>query len=99
MQIYIFDIFDVFIIFYAPKYHLKHQLKVLRFKFPMILKFYNIEKNSLYQRHKFWMQINIFYIFDVFIIFYAPKYHLKHQLKILGFKFTMILNFYNIEKN
>ena len=33
----------------------------------MILKFYNIEKNSFYQRHKFWMQINIFDIFDVFI--------------------------------
>ena len=31
----------------------------------MILKFYNIEKNSFYQRHKFWMQINIFDIFDV----------------------------------
>ena len=47
----------------------------------MILKFYNIEKISFYQRHKFWMQINIFDIFDVFIIFYSPKYHLKHQLK------------------
>ena len=68
MQINIFDIFDVFIIFYAPKYHLKHQQKVLRFKFPMILKIYNIKKISFYQRHKFWMQINIFDIFDVFMI-------------------------------
>ena len=33
----------------------------------MILKFYNIEINSFYQRHKFWIQINIFDIFDVFI--------------------------------
>ena len=41
----------------------------------MILKFYNIEKNSLYQRHKFWMQINIFDIFDVFMIFYSLLYH------------------------
>ena len=70
MQINIFDIFNVFIIFYASKYHLKHQLKVFRFKFPMILKFYNIEINSFYQRHKFWMQINIFDIFDVFMIFF-----------------------------
>ena len=30
----------------------------------MILKFYNIEKNSFYQSIKFWMQINIFDIFD-----------------------------------
>ena len=45
----------------------------------MILKFYNIEKNSFYQRHKFWMEIKIFDIFDVFIIVYAPKYHLKHE--------------------
>ena len=81
MQINIFDIFDVFIIFYAPKYHLKHQLKILGFKFPMILKFYNIEKNSFYQRHKFCMQINILDIFDVFIIVYAPKYHLKMNKK------------------
>ena len=68
----------------------------------MILKFYNIEKNSFYQRHKFWMQINIFifdvFIFDVFIIFYAPKYHLKHQQKVLRFKFPMILKIYNIKK-
>ena len=65
----------------------------------MILKFYNIEKNSFYQRHKFWMQINIFDIFDVFMIFFFQLYHLKHQIKILGFKFPMILKFYNIEKN
>ena len=78
MQINIFDIFDVFMIFFlAPLYHLKHQLKILGFKFPMILKFYNIEKNSFYQRHKFWMQINIFDIFDVFMIFYSLLYHLK----------------------
>ena len=37
----------------------------------MILKFYNIEKNSFYQRHKFWMQINIFDIPDVFMIFFS----------------------------
>ena len=37
----------------------------------MILKFYNIEKNSFYQRHKFWMQINIFDIFDVLMIFFS----------------------------
>ena len=61
----------------------------------MILKFYNIEKNSFYQRQKFWMQINIFDIFDIFF----RLYHLKHQLKILGFKFPIILKFYNIEKN
>ena len=79
MQINIFDIFDVLRIFFFKLYHLKHQLKISGFKFPMILKFYNIEKNLFYQRHKFWMQINIFDIFDVFIIFYAPKYHLKHQ--------------------
>ena len=72
MQINISDIFNVFIIFYGPKYHLEHQLKILGFKFPMILKFYNIEKSSFYQRHKFWMQINIFDIFDLFIIFYSP---------------------------
>ena len=74
MQINIFDIFDVFMIFFFDiffrLYHLKHQLKILGFKFPMILKFYNIEKNSFYQRHKFWMQINIFDIFDVFMIFF-----------------------------
>ena len=64
----------------------------------MILKFYNIEKNSFYQRHKFWMQINIFDIFDVFMIFYYLLYHQNNQLKILGFKFPMILKFYNIEK-
>ena len=61
----------------------------------MILKFYNIEKNSFYQRHEFWMQINIFDIFDIFF----RLYHLKQKLKILGFKFPMILKFYNIEKN
>ena len=44
------------------------------------------------------MQINIFDIFDVLMIFFQ-LYHLKHQLKILGFKFPMILKFYNIEKN
>ena len=68
----------------------------------MILKFYYIEKNSFYQRHKFWMQINIFDIFDIFdvvMIFFFQLYHLKHQLKIFGFKFPMILKFYNIEKN
>ena len=64
----------------------------------MILMFYNIEKNSFYQRHKFWMQINIFDIFDVFLIFNAPKYHLKHQQKVLRFKFPMILKIYNIKK-
>ena len=37
----------------------------------MILKFYNIEKNSFYQRYKFWMQINIFDIFDVLMIFFS----------------------------
>ena len=37
----------------------------------MILKFYNIEKNSFYQRHKFWMQINIFDIFDALMIFFS----------------------------
>ena len=37
----------------------------------MILKFYNIEKNSIYQRHKFWMQINIFDIFDLLMIFFS----------------------------
>ena len=47
----------------------------------MILMFYNIEKNSFYQRHKFWMQINIFDIFDVFLIFNAPKYHLNNNKK------------------
>ena len=99
MQINIFYIFDVFMIFFFRLYHLKHQLKILGFKFPIILKFYNIEKNSLYQRHKFWMQINIFYIFDVFMIFYSLLYHQNNQLKILGFKFPMILKFYNIEKN
>ena len=26
----------------------------------MILKFYNIEKNSFYQMHKFWMQFDVF---------------------------------------
>ena len=62
MQINIFDIFDVC--------HLKHQLKILGFKFPIIFKFYNIEKNSFYQSIKFWMQINIFDIFDVFMIFF-----------------------------
>ena len=65
----------------------------------MILKFYNIEKNSFYQSDKFWIQINIFDIFDVFMIFFFRLYHLKNQLKILGFKFPMILKFYNIEKN
>ena len=79
MQINIFDIFDIFMIFYSLLYHKNNQLKILGFKFPMIFKFYNIEKNSFYQRHKFWMQINIFDIFDVFIIFYAPKYHFKYQ--------------------
>ena len=64
----------------------------------MILKFYNIEKNSFYQRHKFWMQINIFFIFDVLMIFFWLN-HLKHQLKLLGFKFPIILKFYNNEKN
>ena len=48
----------------------------------MILKFYNIEKNSFYQRHKFWMQINIFDNFDVLMKFFFQLYHLKHQLKI-----------------
>ena len=71
MQINIFDIFDVFMIFYSLLYHLNNQLKILGFKFPMILKFYNIEKNSFYQRHKFWMQINIFDIFDVLMIFFS----------------------------
>ena len=41
----------------------------------MILKFYNIEKNKFYQRQKFWMQINIFDIFDGFLIFYSLLYH------------------------
>ena len=59
----------------------------------MILKFYNIENNSFYLRHKFWMQINIFDIFDVFMIFFFRLNYLKHQLKILGFKFPMILKF------
>ena len=45
------------------------------------------------------MQINIFDIFDVLMIFFFQIYHLKHQLKILGFQFPMILKFYNIEKN
>ena len=49
----------------------------------MILKFYNIEKNSYYQSHKFSMQINIFDIFDVLMIFFLQLYHLKHQFKIL----------------
>ena len=75
MQINIFDIFDVFMIFFNRLYHLKHQLKILGFKFPIILKFYNIEKNSFYQSIKFWMQINIFDIFDVFMIFYSLLYH------------------------
>ena len=66
MQINIFDIIDVFMIFYSLLYHYNNQLKILGFKFSMILKFYNIEKNSFYQRHKFWMQINIFDSFDVF---------------------------------
>ena len=79
MQINIFDIFDVFMIFFFRLNYLKHQLKILGYKFPIILKFYYIEKNSFYQSIKFWMQFNIFDIFDVFIIFYAPKYHLKHQ--------------------
>ena len=48
---------------------------MLGFKFPIILKFYNIEKNSFYQSIKFWMQINIFDIFDVFMIFYSLLYH------------------------
>ena len=78
MQINIFDIFYVLMIFFSVV-SFKHQLKILGFKFPIILKFYNIENNSFYQSIKFWMQINIFDIFDVFIIFYAPKYHLKHQ--------------------
>ena len=73
---------------------MKHQLKILRFKFPIILKFYNIEKI-----HKFWMQINIFDIFNVLMIFFFQLYHLKHQLKKLGFNFPMILKFYNIEIN
>ena len=47
---------------------------------------------------KFWMQINIFDIFDVLMIFFFWLYHLKHQLKILGFKFPIILKIYNIEK-
>ena len=47
----------------------------------MILMFYNIEKNSFYQRDKFWMQINIFDIFDVLMIFFFQLYHLKHQVK------------------
>ena len=51
-----------------------------------------IEKNSFYQRHKFWMQINIKNIFDVFLIFNAPKYHLNNK-KGLKFKFPMILKF------
>ena len=76
------NIFDVFMIFFFRLYHLKHQLKILGFKFPIISKFYKIEKNSFYQSIKFWMQINIFDIFDVC--------HLKHQLKILGFKFPII---------
>ena len=70
MQINLFDIFDVFMIFFFRLYHLKHQLKILGFKFPIILKFYNIEKNSIYQSIKFWMQISIFDIFDVFMIFF-----------------------------
>ena len=98
MQINIFDIFDVLMIFFQL-YHLKHQLKILGFKFLIILKFYNIEKNSFYQSIKFWMQINIFDIFDVFMIFYSLLYHKNNQLKILGFKFPIILKFYNIEKN
>ena len=56
----------------------------------MILKFYNIEKNSFYQSIKFWMQISIFDIFDVLMIFYSLLYHQNNQLKILGFKFPMI---------
>ena len=47
----------------------------------MILKFYNIEKNSLYQRHKFWMQINIFDIFDVFMIFFFSLVSFEPSIK------------------
>ena len=56
----IFLIFLSFNDIFFQLYHLKHQLKILGFKFLIILKFYNIEKNSFYQRHKFCMQINIF---------------------------------------
>ena len=77
MQINIFDIFDVFMIFFFRLYHLKHQLKIIGFKFTIILKFYNIEKNFFYQSHKFCMQINIFDIFDVFMIFYSRSISLK----------------------
>ena len=47
----------------------------------MILKFYNIEKNSFYQRHKFWMQINIFDIFDVFMIFFFEVVSFETSIK------------------
>ena len=75
MQINIFDIFDVLMIYFFSVVSFETSIKILGFKFPMILKFYNIEKNSFYQSIKFWMQINIFDIFDVFMIFYSLLYH------------------------
>ena len=47
----------------------------------MILMFYNIEKNSFYQRHKFWMQINIFDIFDVLMIFFFSVVSFETSIK------------------
>ena len=47
----------------------------------MILMFYNIEKNSFYQRDKFWMQINIFDIFDVLMIFFFSVVSFETSIK------------------
>ena len=49
----------------------------------MILKFYNIEKNSFYQRHKFLMQIYIFDIFDVFINILRTEVSFITSIKII----------------
>ena len=49
----------------------------------MILKFYNIEKNSFYQSIKFWMQINIFDIFDVLMIFFFSVVSFETSIKII----------------
>ena len=47
----------------------------------MILKFYNIEKNLFYQRHKFLMQIKIFDIFEVFMIFFFSLVSFETSIK------------------
>ena len=55
----------------------------------MILKFYNFEKIPYIKGTNFGCKLIFFYIFDVFMIFFFRLYHLKHQLKISGFKFPI----------